>query len=446
MHETLTILSGVSLVLGILLLFVAIKLRRKAGQFKEQTDHKEKRLDQASPEELVRADLSKNKALSERLAAAQPIAAKLTETLKANLLAVAKIDAGLSPPVFRHTDSEELKKKIRDIRLRQFEIIKANRATEAFGSWTWYGDASKGEEMVTAYRSLLLRAFNAEFDAIRKQMRYASKDTADNKLSKLDEVLANLGETVGCHISHPYFTAKSQELQIWWHELERKEIEKKEIQKQKAILREQAKQRVPDTEAMEDAISYKYSDLKKAREIARSLAGIDAQQAQAHIARLEAEIQALEEKFTRATSQAQLTRAGYVYVISNIGSFGEGIVKIGMTRRLEPMDRVRELGDASVPYRFDVHALVFVDDAPTLERTLHQHFTDRRVNKDNLRKEFFEASPEEVCGVVSKLGISSDWYFDAEAREYYESELMRAARLKVKSNEARTSESFPEAI
>ena len=203
---------------------------------------------------------------------------------------------------------------------------------------------------------------------------------------------------------------------------------------------------MPDTEAMEDAISYKYSDLKKAREIARSLAGIDAQQAQAHIARLEAEIQALEEKFTRATSQAQLTRAGYVYVISNIGSFGEGIVKIGMTRRLEPMDRVRELGDASVPYRFDVHALVFVDDAPTLERTLHQHFTDRRVNKDNLRKEFFEASPEEVCGVVSKLGISSDWYFDAEAREYYESELMRAARLKVKSNEARTSESFPEAI
>jgi hypothetical protein len=446
MHDTLTILSAGFLVSGALMLFFAIRLRRKARQLGGETDRKEERLNQAPAEELVAADLSKNKALTEKLAAAKPVAARLKETLNANLLAVAKIKAGLLPPVFCHTDSEELKKKIRDVRLRQYEIIKSDNATAAFTSWTWFGSASKGEEMLAAYKSLLLQAFNAEFDAIRKQMRYGTKDTAENKLRKLDEVLSNLGETAGCYVTNQYFAAKSEELRIWWKELERKELEKKEIQRQKAILREQAKAKLPDTETMEETISYKYSDLKKAREIARSLAGIDAQQAQAKIDRLEAEIQALEEKFTRATSQAQITRAGYVYVISNVGSFGDGIVKIGMTRRLEPMDRVRELGDASVPYRFDVHALVFVDDAPSLERTLHEQFTERRVNKDNLRKEFFQTTPEEVCGALSNLGINGDWFFNAEAREYYESELMRAARSKATSKESRTSESFPEAI
>ena len=95
-------------------------------------------------------------------------------------------------------------------------------------------------------------------------------------------------------------------------------------------------------------------------------------------------------------------RAGYVYVISNIGSFGEGIYKIGMTRRLEPMDRVDELGDASVPFKFDVHAMIFSDDAPTLENALHKAFDDRKVNMINGRKEFFRVSLEEIEKVVKE--------------------------------------------
>lgn len=94
---------------------------------------------------------------------------------------------------------------------------------------------------------------------------------------------------------------------------------------------------------------------------------------------------------------------GAGYVISNIGAFGERMVKIGMTRRLEPMDRVRELGDASVPFRFDVHALIFSEDAVGLENSLHEEFADRRVNRVNLRREFFYATPAEVREVLERL-------------------------------------------
>ena len=436
---------GISL-LGLVLLMLGIKKKVRSSRLKENTDVKEERLRKHSKEALVERIDAETKPISKNLFAAQEIATRLRERLEENLISVGKIEAGLTPPIFCHTDSESLKAKIKDIRLKQFEIIKAGQATDAFGNWTWFGSRDKGQQMLTAYRSLLLKAFNAEFDAIRKQMRYATWETAEKKLYNLDDVLANLGETAGCHISSQYRAYKFRELDTWWKELELKEKKKEERKKQLAILRMQAKEKVPDTEDMEDAISFKYSDLKKAKEIAKTLAGLDAKQAANDIEKLQDQIRALEEKFARATSQAQITRAGYIYVISNIGSFGEGIVKIGMTRRLEPLDRVRELGDASVPYRFDVHALVFVDDAPSLEAALHKHFSNKRVNRENLRKEFFHATAEEVSDVLTRMGIDAEWYFEPEAREYYESELIRSARLKAKAIIKKPSDSFPAEI
>ncbi|PTC00580.1 DUF4041 domain-containing protein, partial [Thalassospira xiamenensis] len=148
-----------------------------------------------------------------------------------------------------------------------------------------------------------------------------------------------------------------------------------------------------------------------------------------------------------AMSQAQITRAGYVYVISNEGSFGEGVVKIGMTRRLEPMDRVRELGDASVPFRFDMHALAFAEDAPSLEKALHDTFNNHRMNTENFRKEFFRVSPEEVKAAMEEKGIDTDWYLTAEAKEYHESELIRNAIKQAKrARKKREDSALPEAI
>ena len=119
-------------------------------------------------------------------------------------------------------------------------------------------------------------------------------------------------------------------------------------------------------------------------------------------------------------AMAELTKAGYVYVISNVGSFGENVYKIGMTRRLDPMDRVRELGDASVPFKFDVHAMVYSEDAVAIENAFHQHFADRNVNCVNMKKEFFRVSLDEVQTFVAKRGFKMAFTRLPEAREYRE--------------------------
>ncbi|MBR0167749.1 MAG: GIY-YIG nuclease family protein, partial [Synergistaceae bacterium] len=141
---------------------------------------------------------------------------------------------------------------------------------------------------------------------------------------------------------------------------------------------------------------------------------------EAQIAELERKYQEAEERNKRALSMAQQTKAGYVYIISNEGSFGQNIYKIGMTRRLEPLDRVRELSSASVPFAFDVHALIWSDDAPALENMLHKKFALSQVNKVNFRKEFFRLSLSEIRAELEKSGLNVKWTMTAEAREYRE--------------------------
>lgn len=300
--------------------------------------------------------------------------------------------------------------------------------------------------MVSDYRALLLDAFNAEFEVIRRQMRASTQDKAVQKLFKLVEQLEKLGETTGVHISSHYLGLKEYELLCWHDELVHREEVKEERKRQKALLREQ--QRSGDeSDDISDEIASRDSELLKAQRKAEQLAGTERARLERMIEQIKAEKAHLEEKQARAISQAQITRAGYIYVISNEGSFGSGVVKIGMTRRLEPMDRVRELGDASVPFRFDVHALAFVEDAPTLERQLHEAFNDKRVNNENLRKEFFKATPKDVRQVMRDMGIDTDWYLTAEAKEYHESELMRNALKKAKrASQAADEKALPEAI
>ncbi len=117
---------------------------------------------------------------------------------------------------------------------------------------------------------------------------------------------------------------------------------------------------------------------------------------------------------------AQQTKRGHVYVISNIGSFGDDIYKIGLTRRLEPLERIRELGDSSVPFEFDVHAMIFSEDAPALETQLHQHFLMMQMNKVNHRKEFFRVGLKQIREEVEKLGLSAKWTMASLAKEYHE--------------------------
>lgn len=141
----------------------------------------------------------------------------------------------------------------------------------------------------------------------------------------------------------------------------------------------------------------------------------------AEVQRLKAQLEEAQDKLQRAKSMAEFTKAGFVYVISNIGSFGENVFKVGMTRRLEPNDRVRELGDASVPFRFDVHMMISSDDAPALENALHKELHKFIVNKVNLRREFFKVDIDTIAKLVQKYHGKVDYVATPEALEYNES-------------------------
>jgi len=152
------------------------------------------------------------------------------------------------------------------------------------------------------------------------------------------------------------------------------------------------------------------------------------------------------EKKERAIALAQTTKVGYIYVISNIGTLGEDIYKIGMTRRLDPQDRVDELSNASVPFRFDVHASIFSENAPQLEYELHQKFNDKRINRVNRRKEFFHVKLEDIEAFVKEhANAEIEFTKIAEAREYRET--MTVLEQLETINEPQVYESkFPESL
>jgi hypothetical protein len=432
--------------LTLVTLFIAYSTSCKRKELTSEIERKEKALKSKSVGEIVRELQQSFQEVEQKLFAGKPVFNKLTETLNHNADQLKYIDVGLLPPTFKFDERESLKEQIEECLEKQFKLITRGGATTAYSNWEWFGSKSKGTEMVNAYQSLLLKAFNDEFDVIRKQMRHSTWDTTFTKFYKKNQQLAKLGETANVAMHQDYLLLKLEELRVWHSELIHKEELKQEKKKQQTLLREQAKQSGGDTEDLEDDIYYRKSDLKKAQKIAQQMHGASGADMELKISRMQNEIEKLEAKFERATSQAQLTKAGYIYVISNIGSFGEGVVKIGMTRRLEPMDRVNELGDASVPFKFDVHTLTFVNDAPRIEKTLHRKFNDKRVNVENYRKEFFKVTPLEVSYAIEELGIECDWFFDVEAKEYRESLLIREALKKVSSKAPTISSQLPESI
>jgi len=401
-------------------------------------------------EELEKKKLS----VSEKLQNGNDVLSKLLVAYTKAESQVNQIKAGLPPPNFKIDDDENLKSAIQEIRAKQYDLISRQQATSSLSDWEWFGSKSDGRKLLKVYNKLMISAFNAEFDMARAKMRHGSYDAAINKLSASIKALEKLAETVNVMISLEYETMKEDELNIWHADLVRKHEEKESRKKQKAILREQNKvlgklsddEDEGDEEEIENQLEVCSAELEKARERAKQIAGDDLAKMELEIEKIEEEKRKLEAKFERSTSQAQITRAGYIYVISNIGSFGEGVCKIGMTRRLEPMDRVVELGDASVPYRFDVHTLAFVEDAPKLEKSLHTVFSSKRVNKENHRKEFFYVSPEEVKDAMDNVGIKSSWYYECDAREYRESELLREAMHGERHRQRATSAELPETI
>ena len=311
---------------------------------------------------------------------------------------------GLYTPHYVFQNSEEYKEKLDSIRAKQKEMIKSKCAATGNMNWTVNGSKSEGTKMVNDMIKLVLRAFNNECDYCIDNVKFNNIDSAEKRITSSSDALNKLGRAMNVSISTNYRQLKFEELYLA-HEYQQKKQEEKEEQKRlKEEMREQMKFEQELKVAREKLQKEKKHYAKAIIEIQGRIEKASTEEERTDLIEklkeLEEKSSELEKEETELDYREKNAKAGYVYVISNIGAFGENVFKIGMTRRLDPEDRVYELGDASVPFPFDIHAMVFTDNAPELERKLQDHFRKGQLNKMNDRKEFFKADIHEIEKII----------------------------------------------
>ncbi|MDH6097860.1 DUF4041 domain-containing protein [Anabaenopsis sp. FSS-46] len=315
-------------------------------------------------------------------------------------------DFGFYESKYDFQEAEEYKQRLDKIRAQQKQMIKDKQAAVCHTEWSVGGSAKEGKKMTDNFLKLVLRAFNGECDASVVKVKYNNVQTMENRIRKTYDDLNKLSQTTHCEITSRYLDLKLQELWLTHEYQERKYQEQEEQRIIREQMREEEKALRELEKSRQDAENEerRYQEaLEKARRDVESATGKAQEKLLSQIEELQKRLAEAEANKERAISQAQLTKSGHVYIISNIGSFGEDVYKIGMTRRLEPIDRVKELGNASVPFPFDVHAMIFSENAPELESRLHKRFNNRRMNKENKRKEFFRVSLDEIVRVVREI-------------------------------------------
>jgi hypothetical protein len=295
------------------------------------------------------------------------------------------------------------------------EMVKAGRAVLAADMFTFSGSLAKGRKMVADLSKLMLRAYNAEADNCVRSLRSGNITTATRRLEAAVTAIEKLGAIMQMRVNPDFHALRIAELQLTADYQMKAQEEREKAREERALLREQ-KQAQAELAAEKERLEKERAHYLNALQTLRANGDTTAAE------ELASRLDDIEKAIAANDYRIANIRAGYVYVISNIGAFGPSIVKIGMTRRLDPMDRVRELGDASVPFRYDVHALHFSDDAVTLEHELHKTFTHRRVNFVNERREFFFATPAEVRqALLEKTGGLLEYTEAPEAPEYFQS-------------------------
>lgn len=287
---------------------------------------------------------------------------------------------GIYTPHYAYATSDEYKDRLKTVRSQQKSMIKAGNAASGNMNWTVNGSASKGKKMVSDMQKLLLRAFNAECDDAIEHVKFNNIEACEKKINASADAISKLGNMMSIAITQHYIALKMEELHLM-HEYQLKKQSEKEDQKRiREEMREQAKLQKEIENARreiekeqkhyQNALAKLSAQIGSASDVEKELLSQKKKEIEAQLSELD---KAIKDVDYRAANQ----RAGYVYVISNIGSFGEDVYKIGMTRRLDPMDRIDELGGASVPFNFDVHAMIFTEDAPKLEAALHRAFEEK---------------------------------------------------------------------
>lgn len=359
-------------------------------------------------------------AINEQLANAQQ---QIIETDEAVLMQ----SFGIYTPHYSYSTSDEYKDKLASIRLQQKELVKSGRAVTGNTNWQVNGSAAKGKRMVADMQKLLLRAYNAECDDAIEHVKFNNVGACEKKITTSANTISKLGGMMGIAITPTYLKLKLDELHLM-HEYQLKKQNEKEAAKEaRQRQREEAKAARELEEArrkLEKEQSHYENALSRLNEqIGKTTNEEERSNLLLKKAELEEQLSEIGGELKDVDYRAANQRAGYVYIISNIGAFGENVYKIGMTRRLDPMDRVDELGDASVPFNFDVHAMIFTDDAPGLETALHNAFSDRKLNFVNQRREFFAVTLDEIKEVIRQNYDRTVEFVDIPPAEQYRESL-----------------------
>ncbi len=335
---------------------------------------------------------------------------------------------------YSYTTSLAYKAALDENLARQQAMIKAKEAARCTLSLALAGSSAAARAQIAKFQSLMLRAFNGDCDSAISRIRANNFPAIESRINRALTAINKLGVPQACEITAEFRELKIDELRLSHEHALKIQAEREEQREVRERMREEAivarEQEKADREAAEAAEQERLYDeaLQRARQEVATATGEQQAELQAKMDELERQVAEAHAKTERAISEAQLTRIGHVYVVSNIGAFGENIYKIGMTRRRDPMDRVWELSDASVPFDFDVHALIRAEDAPALEAELHRRFNDRRVNIVNERKEYFHVTMDEIAEVVRDRCGDIELTLVAEAAEFYQSEAYRKAK------------------
>ena len=336
----------------------------------------------------------------------------------------------LYKPQYEFANSSMYKQCLNETREKQKQLIKESKAAICIKQWSVEGSLAKGRKFVEDNIRQILKTFNIECENAINKVKFNNFDSSKKRIENAYSSLNKLNDTNKISIQPEYLDLKIDELKLAYEYSRKVQEEKEELRQQREMQREEqrlakeleekraeiekeqehynnALKRLIEQIEVEKQEERKIVLIEKKEEIENNLIDLD---------------KALKDVDYREANQ----RAGYVYIISNIGTFGEDIYKIGMTRRLDPQDRIDELGGASVPFRFDVHAFIFSDDAPKLEASLHKAFENKKVNMINGRKEFFNVTLEEIEEVVKKNHDKTvDFKYTADAEQYRESVLIK---------------------
>ena len=332
---------------------------------------------------------------------------------------------GLYEPHYDFENATAYKEKLDEIKRKQKESVKDKTAAWGNPNMRLDGDLRKGQAMINDNIKQIIRTFNTECDGIIRKVKHSNMEASEKRIRKSYETLNKLNERVGVRIQPKYLDLKLEELHLAYEYQVKKQEEKellaeaREREREEKKLRQKLEKEKNKFNRENNRINNELTEAE-----AKLQAANDEEKAklQAEIDKLKAALEKNNEEIEKIDKWEETPGAGYVYIISNIGSFGEDVYKIGVTRRDDPEERIRELSNASVPFKYDSHVFIFSEDAYNLESSLHERFDNKRVNKVNRRKEFFNIGIDDVKKIVEENKASVHSFVEEpEAEEYYDS-------------------------